>query len=290
MKKGFILGNPRSGTSLLRLMFNAHPKIIAPPESGFLHWWYEKYKFWSVQEGTSIKAIEAYVEDLLASKKIEGWHLQKQGLINFMFRKTPENYADLTTVVYEFYAKLQNCAPNLILDKNNYYIHHLKDLDKIWSDAHFIYLIRDGRDVACSYLNLKNIETDSVYRPQLSQNIETIAEEWNQNNLKIQNFLKTKNHSKYSMLRYEDLIQNPKKQLIPVVEKLGLHFSDKMLDYYHHNDEPISTLDWKMKTLSKPDPQNIGKYKSLLSKEEIKTINEIAEKVLVKGGYLEGGR
>ena len=31
----FIIGNPRSGTTLLRLMVNAHPKATVPPECGF---------------------------------------------------------------------------------------------------------------------------------------------------------------------------------------------------------------------------------------------------------------
>jgi hypothetical protein len=31
----FILGNPRSGTSLLRLMLHSHSEICIPPESHF---------------------------------------------------------------------------------------------------------------------------------------------------------------------------------------------------------------------------------------------------------------
>ena len=37
MDKVFILGNPRSGTSLFRLMLNSHSMINATPECGFLH-------------------------------------------------------------------------------------------------------------------------------------------------------------------------------------------------------------------------------------------------------------
>src|SRR5207342_1162868 len=31
-----ILGSPRSGTTLLRLMLDAHPALAIPPETGFL--------------------------------------------------------------------------------------------------------------------------------------------------------------------------------------------------------------------------------------------------------------
>ena len=43
MKELFIIGNPRSGTSLLRLMLTCHPEIVIPPESHFFLWLEEKY-------------------------------------------------------------------------------------------------------------------------------------------------------------------------------------------------------------------------------------------------------
>ena len=32
----FVVGCPRSGTTLLRLMLNAHPRLAIPPESHFI--------------------------------------------------------------------------------------------------------------------------------------------------------------------------------------------------------------------------------------------------------------
>ena len=40
----FIIGNPRSGTSLFRIMLSCHPEIIVPPECGFIQWWHDKYQ------------------------------------------------------------------------------------------------------------------------------------------------------------------------------------------------------------------------------------------------------
>ena len=39
----FIIGNPRSGTTLVRLMLNNHPDVVVPPESGFSLWLAEDY-------------------------------------------------------------------------------------------------------------------------------------------------------------------------------------------------------------------------------------------------------
>ena len=44
----FILGNPRSGTTLLRVILHSHENIIVPPECGFLTWLYKDYYDWVV--------------------------------------------------------------------------------------------------------------------------------------------------------------------------------------------------------------------------------------------------
>ncbi|MGB0789818.1 MAG: sulfotransferase, partial [Marinirhabdus sp.] len=70
----FILGNPRSGTSLLRLMLNQHSSIVAPPESGFSLWWLHKYGNWCKADNAPQK-INGFIDDVLSSRKIETWHL-----------------------------------------------------------------------------------------------------------------------------------------------------------------------------------------------------------------------
>ena len=39
----FIIGRPRSGTTLLRVLFEAHPHVLIPPESPFIISLYKKY-------------------------------------------------------------------------------------------------------------------------------------------------------------------------------------------------------------------------------------------------------
>jgi hypothetical protein len=34
----FILSNPRSGSSLLRIICDSHQQLSVPPESGFMEW------------------------------------------------------------------------------------------------------------------------------------------------------------------------------------------------------------------------------------------------------------
>jgi hypothetical protein len=288
MEKVFILGNPRSGTSLFRLMLNAHPQIISPPECGFLHWWYIKYKDWNITYNSCNK-INEFINDLKSSKKIENWNLDFGKLHQKIIQQNPENYEDLSEIVYLIFAEQKGKKPTIIADKNNYYIHHLNDLNEIWPSAKYILVIRDGRDVACSYLNIEKLITNSPYKPKLSNDISTIAKEWVANNNNIIDFIDSFGANRGLIVRYEDVVTNPKFFLTQVCEFLGVDFNPEMLTYYIKNatqhDEPSSTLDWKMKTLEKPDENNIGKFKTELAHKDCQEFNAIAKKILQKFNY-----
>lgn len=288
MEKVFIIGNPRSGTSLFRLMLNAHPNIISPPECGFLHWWYVKYKYWN-QSSNTINCIDNFVNDLKSSKKIEDWNLDFDMLKQKIIQTKPQNYAHLGEIVYLMFAEQKGKKPLIIADKNNYYIKHISDLNEIWPTAKYILLVRDGRDVACSYLNIEKLVTNSPYKPILSNDISTIAREWVENNQKSIDFINTLNNDRSIVVRYEDVVAYPELFLTKVCNFLGVDFNEEMLSYYIKNkelqDEPSSTLDWKMKTLESPDKSNIGKYKTEMSKENYFEFNVIAASLLQKFNY-----
>lgn len=288
MDKVFILGNPRSGTSMFRLMLNSHSLINATPECGFLHWWYEKYADWDKTCVLSGR-LDEYISDLESSKRIEDWKMDYAKLKERIVQENPDTYADLVEIVYIFFGEQKGKKASVIVDKNNYYIHHLNDLREIWPDAKFILLVRDGRDVACSYLNIETLVTNSPYKPKLSTDISTIAKEWSTNNENIMRFSKTLDEGEFMMIRFEDLVRESELYLSKVCDFLGLSFESDMLTYYRKNakeqDEPLSSMDWKKKTLEKPDETNIGKYKRELDQTSITEFNTIAKDMLQKFDY-----
>ena len=288
MDKVFILGNPRSGTSLFRLMLNSHSMINATPECGFLHWWYKKYADWDSSCVTSNR-LDEYISDLESSKRIEDWKMDYAQLKEKIVQENPDNYAKLGEIVYVFYGEQKGKKAKVIADKNNYYINHFNDLNEIWPDAKYILVVRDGRDVACSYLNIETLVTNSPYKPKLSTDIKTIAKEWLTNNKNVLSFSESLNNNQFMVIRYEDFVKDSELYLTKVCNFLGLNFESNMLNYYIKNakeqDEPLSSLDWKKKTLEKPDKDNIGKYKMELEKQSIEEFNTTATDLLQKFNY-----
>ena len=174
-------------------------------------------------------------------------------------------------------------------DKNNYYLEKTKLLAQLYPKAKYIHLVRDGRDVATSYQALKKMKSSSRYVPNLTSDIEKIANEWNENNYKLITFFKSISSKNVLVIKYEDLINNLKKECEKITSFLNVPFDENMLNYYSINKfkglEPNETLDWKKKTLEKPDTSNIGKYKQLLSNNDINLFNNIAKGCLETFNY-----
>jgi hypothetical protein len=267
----FVIGNPRSGTSLLRIMLNSHSQITVPPECGFVEWWYDKYKNWSKKSN-----IDEFIQDLKTSRKIETWDLNYDKLFEFLNKEICKNYEELVFKVVEFYgiSKTKKHQQKVLGDKNNYYISCLKKLREISPGSVFIFIVRDPKAVFASYKAIKALETKSAYKPKLSSGIDEFLEEWLENHRSILYFIDTLKRDDSLIMNYENLVLNPKEELLKATKFLDLNFDLKMLKYYEVNDEPNALLDWKKKTLKPPDSDSIDQYKSVLSKEEKNIIDK----------------
>lgn len=273
----FIIGNPRSGTTLFRLMLNNHPNISIPPECGFALWWYKKYANSDFSEQT---VIDKFLDDLAVTKKFETWLVDLSELRAFLIQSCPVSYQDIVQLVYLFYARSTGRTPDWLGDKNNFYTQYLPQIKELLPDSKLIFIVRDGRDVACSYKVLANKKIDSKYAPKLSGVIKEIADEWVRNNFLI----KQEIENGAFFLRYEDLLRSPDIELGRVCHYLGLNYDDEMLNYYKQGNEPAEFLQWKEKTLQQPDTNNIGKFRNILTKSEIDDFESIAGELL---GYFQ---
>lgn len=280
MRFFYLIGNPRSGTSMFRLMLNAHPAIVAPPECGFIQWLYPKYRHSNLGD-PSIQ--ELFIQDVLGSKKMETWNITAEELrVAFSESKT-NAYSGLCFAVIQAYGRKSGKAhPEVLVDKNNYYLNHLETISEAIPEARFIHLVRDVRDVACSYLNLQKEGFTEKYSPKLPSDIEAIGAEWVENNERVSNFMTQVDHK---VVRYEDLVADTEGVLNEVLNYLGLPFHERVLEFYKYNDEPKETMGWKTRTLLPPDPTRIGQYKELLSVEANELLERIASKTLEKYGY-----
>lgn len=284
----FIIGSPRSGTTLFRLMITAHPAIVVPPECGFAVWWATKYGDWSASDIET--RTDEFLRDLQGARKFETWEMDMGALKAEIRAQVPGSYAALVSLVYEAYGQQKGRTFERWGDKNNFYLNHIPELHGIFPQAQFLHIVRDGRDVACSYRELGRKKSDSQYAPRLETAPEAIATEWAGNVSKVATaFARLPDDLAYTV-RYEDLVRDAEGTLKGVCAFLQEPFSAQMLAYHELNRtqqlEPAEFLQWKAKTLEAPTDSQVGRYLRDLSPEERSEFERVAQSALQNFGYL----
>ena len=283
----FIIGNPRSGTTLLRLMLNAHPQIVIPPEGGFAQWLHQFFQDWDGAAASSPEQRKAFLDALFETRKFETWELDKESLDLAIQNKLPSNYTALVSLVYQQYAEEIKPTFHRWGDKNNYYINHIPLIRTLFPQAKFIYIVRDGRDVACSYIELSKREISSKYKPVLPVSIEAIAKEWAQNNQAALSQFQIMPAEQWHRVRYEDLVRDTAAELKGICDFLGETYAPEMELYFQNQQgkEPKEFLSWKEKTKMKPQTSQIGRYKREWEADQIQVFNQIAGSLLTSFEY-----
>lgn len=277
----FIIGNPRSGTTLLRLMLNNHENIVIPPECGFMVWWYDKYADWNSSYSHNEHYLNAFLEDLSASRKIETWSMNINELKKFISVRIPSSYPELTSSIYEFFGLSIGKIFKRWGDKNNFYLNHIRTIKKLFPDAFFIHIIRDGRDVACSCIHLNKKNIVSKYAPNLPYEIEEIAYEWTASIKEIRNSFDLFDWQNTLEIKYEELVVSPESKLKEICASIGEGYDPHMLEYYRNQSaEPAEFLQWKEKLIGKPSSSQVGIYRRELKGSQISLFDSIAKEIL----------
>ncbi len=218
----FIVGAGRSGSTLLQLMFDAHPNTIAPIESRFIIFLYEKYA--SVKNWTQEKLTQFYTDLFYDEKIYYLWELDKKQLQKDILSQ-PENtnFGNLCKIVFKNYISFfKKKKAKVIIDKNPINSLFIPWLLKVFPNAKFIHLIRDPR--ASCYSHVKAGMQPNPYAAALM---------WRDYNKAIEKS-KQKHPERFETVFYEDLVKNPNLVLTELTTFLNIDFKEELLKFNQH--------------------------------------------------------
>lgn len=209
-----IVGAPRSGTTLLRLMLDAHTDLAIPPETGFLAADQVFLQRLSRQE------FADFIEQFPPG--VPGW--QDFCIPSPVWREALEVIEPFSPVnafrtFYRLYAA--RFSKMRWGDKTPSYVFYMRQIEEMLPETRFIHLIRDGRDVALSWRK-------TWFAP--GQDMRTLASHWKQSVSAGLNGRKDGGH--YLEIRYEELIQDTASVLQRICDYLSLDFQPAMLNYF----------------------------------------------------------
>ncbi|MCJ7519124.1 MAG: sulfotransferase [Anaerolineaceae bacterium] len=272
----FIISSGRSGTTLMRSMLVASGNVAIPAETQIIHALAVKFPllFGLGWEGLT----RAIIADFESHPNFPLW----ESNLTTAYRKTADlprkerSLARIIDEVYMTYASEKFPNAKLWGDQSPIHTFALPYIHKVFPNARYMHLLRDGRDVVSSMVKRHGDDYlyEAVYR-------------WKTSIKRINAFIKKIPPEQYLEVRYEDLVQHPEDTLIRVSRFLGIEYTSKMLDYW----KLPSTIEHKYKTfhvnLGKPVfPTSIGKWKERLNEEQQSYILKQITPELKSLGYL----
>jgi hypothetical protein len=267
----FIVGVHRSGTTLLRYMLNSHPRIYIPPESDFI----PRFFLRNPQKILSVGEVNRILDIIFNQYRfVREWQGPALHVNDFPQKNlTPQRFLD---TLYDIYAQ-QNHAARWG-DKTPIYSSYVDLLDQLFSQAQFIHMIRDGRDVALSML-------DKWGQQDLHIDIYFTARNWVRRTQKAQMDGKHLGSSRYYELKYEDLVVDPKKELGKICEFLNETYFPEMAQPQKLARKTIEPGSFHDPLREPPSTQRVARWRCEMQSEDLYLFQRVAGSLLQQLGY-----
>jgi Sulfotransferase family len=271
----FMIGTQRSGSNLFRLMLNQLPDIAAPhPPHILIRMMPLVAGYGDLEDDANFARLVDDSCRLVEANPVEweGVELDRADIARRCDRH------DVYAVMAAIYDKLQEtwgktswCCKSL---GNVKYADQLADR---FPDAKFIYLYRDGRDVALSFT--RAIEGEKHYY--------NIAKDWDtgqQQALKLRDRIGSE---RVLSVSYEDLTGDERGTLKRVCDFLGVAFSEDTMDFYKTDEaQRAATASNLWENVTKPVMKdNTRKFLNATSEADLRIFESVAGRSLDALGY-----
>lgn len=289
----FIMGRPRSGTTLLTTLFNAHPNVKIAPEFPVMLFLYQKFrnvKKWDEEKIRSFVNHAFYYSknSQINENRVKNLRIDKEFIINELLR-----YKDVGTIQlflksinYYAFSLYDKAETQWIGDKNPVYSIFAHRFRKIFPEAKFICIIRDYRD---NFISMKKLADREV--PVEAPSVSLQVARWKYFTKRFLNY-KRRFPDKYYILRYEDLVTQQENTFQSLCNFLGIVYNPTVFDYYKKKDDTLRTYGnnpyWQKfhENLLKPiNTGSMNTWQDKLSVKEVKLADQIAGKYAGKLGY-----
>jgi Sulfotransferase family len=281
----FVVGMNRSGTTLLRMMLDAHPQLTIPPETHFVPALIKACRQPGATPETALAAMKS-------AREWGDFGFSDAEMLERLRRKRLKPGAAVRTF-YEAYLEQQ--GKSRWGEKTPTYVQRMPLIQGALPEARFVHVIRDGRDVALSVL-------DRTVRDLTAADV---ARRWQKKINKARADAPRLRH--YMDLRYEDLILDTEPVLRRVCEFIELDFDPAMLDYHERSSERLKEMaralpgDGRAQHLSverrmathamtrkPPSADRVARWRTKMSASDRAAFEAVAGDLLAELGYPVG--
>ncbi|MDX1662555.1 MAG: sulfotransferase [Candidatus Promineifilaceae bacterium] len=264
----FIVGHARSGTTLLRMILSSHPRLVIPPETGFL-----PFLRITPEAPLSREQVRKTIRTIGALNR-EWRHLVPD--FDRFYTELPQP-TPLPQLLDALYRRRGDAPIRRWGDKTPGYVTYVPQIDAIFPNAQFIHVIRDGRDSTVSAW-----KKWGERRPYMDHYY--LLAEWARDVEAGREAGQALGAERYLEVCYEELVQQPEPTIRQIIAFLNESFHPAVLDHtslarkvvgaHSHREvwEPIFTT-------------SVGRWRREMTPFQKKLANRVAGATLSAAGY-----
>jgi Sulfotransferase family len=252
-------------------MLDRHSEVAIPDESYFIPQLADRH------HGTV--DVDAFADDLRRLPTLRDWDVPI-GEVRARLRPGMR-VGEAVAAVYETYAARH--GKTRWGDKTPMYMQRLRMLERLFPDALFVHLVRDGRDAALSFLAMpEGIVTETWAHPRTAAQF---ASQWRMEVDAAQRLGRRVGPRRYQELRYEELVVDPERELRRICEFAELAYEPGMLEYAGEVDVSAKP---HQQSLKRPPTAGLRDWRTQLSAGDVAGFEEVAGVLLRRLGYETG--
>lgn len=250
----FIIGMPRSGTTLLSSIINASQQIYIPEETHVFHV-YDIYR--------NIKSKKSFIDYYFSSENKYIYYLNISGHdIDDIRNRYNRNDINQIEYIIENIVSIKNVFKyDRWGEKTPIHFKYVEQIKEIYPNSKFLCIIRDPRDIMIS---LKKVQWTKLFN--LKRNINDYKKLYKLYNKELSN-------PDYVFLKYEELLDSPSKIIQLIYDKLNLTYKHEILSSLNNSEFQnfdVNKEPWKATKFESVNDTN--KYKWLKNENDIDLI------------------
>jgi hypothetical protein len=275
----FIVGRARSGTTLLKVIFDAHTQINIPAEDQFiLHLYsrYRKVKYWDKA------TLNRFFEDVMKLPFVRNLNMDNERLYkNLLSAEGYRSYGEICKLVYCSCKAFQKKEIiTMIGNKNIRYSMYIPFLIKVFPDAKFIYITRDYRD---NILSMLRVDFEAHI-------ISALAYRWKYFNKKIRK-AREEHPQNFYTLKYEEFVKDAERYTKEMCSFLNIHYQPGMMKFYENkNNYTVNDLEEatnkEHKSLFNPvTDEKVYSWRTEMTERQVRIADNVVGKYAEELGY-----